>query len=138
MLFWLGVVQIKKYSHLQKNRNSMGLSHGIYQIQNLVESHYYNHYEKWVLVINYHSLIMLSKLPWNQPTMRPGKKQCCNCNFFVTADSKQEEPGKSYLSIFLCACLRKPRVCSTVNKIKKENLITKWVPRGVGIERLAL
>ena len=64
----------KKYSHLQKkNRNSMGLSHGIYQIQNQVESHYYNHYEKWALVINYHSLIMLSKLPWNQPTMRPGK-----------------------------------------------------------------
>ena len=70
----------KKYSHLQKkNRNSMGLSHGIYQIQNQVESHYYNHYEKWALVINYHSLIMLIKTTLKSTNHEARKKQSCNC-----------------------------------------------------------
>ena len=103
MLFWLGVVQ-KKNTHLPKKKSKFnGTFSWHLPIQNLVESHYYNHYEKWALVINYHSLIMLSKLPWNQPTMKPEKNAATvkfGHIFYVTADSKREEPGTRPKTIY--------------------------------------
>ena len=57
MLVLIGRGAKKKYSPAEKKSKFNGTFSWHLPIQNLVESHYYNHYEKWALVINYHSLI---------------------------------------------------------------------------------